>query len=429
MRRFDKLYRMAIEQGKEQTVLDAMSEVSAKAGIATVTGTVGNIEMRDHDEEERYFKGKTGVTVRTTDKNRKGFTKEQIEKAAEIAMKGMSEKFACKEPIGKVFMSDSLTDVKIPADVRDNSGAVGSMTSGSKMPIADDWNKMRFFTSWTNMEPEKDSYGWDNGRIDIDLTVAFCDKDMNIVQFCGWNGAKHGEGFVYSGDVQDGGDINGEGAAEYVDLDLEKLKADGVAYVIPQVNSYIGQKFFNQPHTYFGVMKRTDKDMGKLFEPAAVVNKFILDADARQASMYVIDINNREILWLNEKAQENVASRGLDGILNQVGRAAGSKTMSLSRLIEANVIANGEFVKSPKDADIIFVRDADEMQQVKEEFSIPDAYDSKFKLSNNMEYITGYLMQEGKKEADERVKNIERAEAVVAEDIVDGTKEKDWEDR
>ena len=103
--------------------------------------------------------------------------------------------------------------------------------------------------------------------------------------------------------------------------------------------------------------------------------------------------------------------------------------MSLSRLIEANVIANGEFVKSPKEADIIFVRDADEMQQVKEEFSIPDTDDGKFKLSNNMEYITGYLMQEGKKEANERVKEIEKVESVVAEDIVDGTKEKDWEDR
>ena len=176
-------------------------------------------------------------------------------------------------------------------------------------------------------------------------------------------------------------------------------------------------------------MKRTDKDMGKLFEPAAVVNKFILDADARQASMYVIDINNREILWLNEKAQENVASRGLDGILNQVGRAASSKTMSLSRLVEANVIANGEFVKNPKDADIIFVRDADEMQQVKEEFGIPDADDGKFKLSNNMEYITGYLMQEGKKEANERVKNIERVEAVMPEDIADDTKDYNVEDR
>lgn len=176
-------------------------------------------------------------------------------------------------------------------------------------------------------------------------------------------------------------------------------------------------------------MKRTDKDMGKLFEPAAVVNKFILDADARQASMYVIDINNREILWLNEKAQENVASRGLDGILNKVGRAAGSKTMSLSRLIEANVIANGEFVKTPKEADIIFVRDADEMQQVKEEFSIPDTDDGKFKLSNNMEYITGYLMQEGKKETNERVKDIEKVKSVVAEDIADDTKEQDGEDR
>lgn len=60
-----------------------------------------------------------------------------------------------------------------------------------------------------------------------------------------------------------------------------------------------------------------------------------------QASMYIIDIKNREILWMNEKAQENVASRSLSGMLNQVGRAAGSKTMSLCRLVEANVMAIG----------------------------------------------------------------------------------------
>ena len=46
-----------------------------------------------------------------------------------------------------------------------------------------------------------------------------------------------------------------------------------------------------------------------------------------------------------------------------------------------------------------------------------------------MEYITGYLMQEGKKEVNERVKNIERVEAVTAEDIADDTKEQDVEDR
>ena len=78
MRRFDKLYRMGIEQGKEDLVVNAMKEVAAKAGIATVTGTIGNVEQRDHDDEKRYFKGKNGKVVETTDKNRKAFTKEQI---------------------------------------------------------------------------------------------------------------------------------------------------------------------------------------------------------------------------------------------------------------------------------------------------------------------------------------------------------------
>ena len=68
-------------------------------------------------------------------------------------------------------------------------------------------------------------------------------------------------------------------------MDIEKLKARGIAYAIPQVNSYTGQKFSEQPHTCFGVMKRTDDDMGENFEPATVVNRFVLDTNATQASM------------------------------------------------------------------------------------------------------------------------------------------------
>lgn len=420
MRRFDKLYRMGIEQGKEQVVLHAMEDVSSKAGIATVTGAIGNIEMRDHDEEERFFKGKTGKVVRSVDKNRKGFTEEQIKNAVDIAMKGMSEKFAGKKPMGKVFMSDTLASVKIPADIRDNSGAVGGMTSGSKMPIAEDWKKMRFFTSWTNLMEGDDNEDYYNGnRVDIDLTVAFCDKNMNVVEFCGWNGSKHGDGFVYSGDVQDGGPADGEGRAEFIDVDIDKLKEREIVYLVPQVNSYTNQKFSEQPHTCFGVMKRTDKDMGKKFEPATVVNRFVLDTEAKQASMYIIDICNREILWLNEKAQENVASRGLHGMLNQVAHVSGSKTMSLNRLVEANVMSNGEFTKSPQDADVIFVRDADEMQEMKDKHNIPDTDDGKFILSSNMEYITGYLMQRGSLASDRGTKDAskEKTKTVSPEDI------------
>ena len=54
----------------------------------------------------------------------------------------------------------------------------------------------------------------------------------------------------------------GAGRAEFIDMDIEKLKARGIVYAIPQVNSYTGQKFSEQPHTCFGVMKRTDDEVG-----------------------------------------------------------------------------------------------------------------------------------------------------------------------
>ena len=394
MRRFDKLYRMSLKHGKEQLVLDAMKEVSVKAGIATVSGAIGNIELRDHDEEERFFKNKQGLVVKNTEKNRKAFTQQQIKDAVDIAMAGMSEKFKGKEPIGKVYMSETLKDVKIPVDIRDSSNAIGSMTSGSKMPLADDWQKMRFFVSWTNMKNSRNNHS----RIDIDLSVMFCDSNMKVVDLCGWNSSYNGEGYVYSGDVQDGGPASGDGRAEYIDLDIKKLVDRGIVYVVPQVNSFTGQDFSEQPNTCFGVMKRTDKDMGKAYEPASVVNRFVLDVEATQTAMYIINLKDREILWLNAKMQERVASRALYDTLKQVRHAANSKTMTLNRLVEANTIATGEFTHNPQKADRVFVRDADEMQSLKEEFDMPESMDDKFILSNNMEYITGYLMQEATKE-------------------------------
>ena len=253
---------------------------------------------------------------------------------------------------------------------------------------------LRFFISWTNMPKDKAKESFRRERIDIDLTVAFCDKDMNIVGFCGWNGSRNGVGCVYSGDVQDGGPANGAGRAEYIDVDFARLKEIGVRYMVPQVNSFTEQPFSTQPNTFFGVMARKPEDFGELYEPKSVVNRFILDVNACQVSPYVIDLEAMEILWLNETAQGNVASRGLQGTLTQMGRAAGSKTMSLSRLIEANAAATGEMVKNPAKADVIFVSDVDDMAAVKEEFDLPDTANEKFILSNNMAYITGYLMQE-----------------------------------
>ena len=395
MRRFDKLYRMGIEQGARGQVLDALGQVAEHAGIATVTGMIGNIERRDHDEEERYFKGKNGKVVRVATKNRKAFTEEERRLAVTAAMDGLARKFKGKEPIGAVYMTEAIADVKIPADIREKSGAIGQMTTGSKMPIPEDWEMLRFFIGWTNIGNSKEHRGKD--RVDIDLTVAFCDQDMKVADFCGWNGSHQGTGYVYSGDVQDGGPANGKGRAEYVDVDLKKLAARGIRYLIPQVNSYTMQPFYDQPNTCFGVMRRTEKDFGALYEPKTVVNRFVLDAKACQFSPYIIDLKERTILWMNESAQGNVASRGLHNMLDQMGRAADTKTMSLARLIEANVKATGSIAKTPEEADVIFVRDADDLHQMQQAFGRAKTEQARCILSCDLAYISGYLMQEAPK--------------------------------
>ncbi|MFR7476298.1 hypothetical protein [Frisingicoccus sp.] len=388
MRRFDKLYRMGIERGKEDEVLRVLQDVAHKAGISTVTGTIGTIQNRSVDEEMRYFKAKSGKIYSTNEKNRKAFTEKQIADVVSAAMSGLAYKFKGKEPMGKVFISDSIKDVKIPADIRNKSAGLGGLTDGSKMPIPGDWEKMRFFVGWTNM---KKSNEWDV-RVDIDLSVTFCDKNMNRVAFCGWNGSKTSDEYLYSGDVQDGGHWTKDGRAEFVDVDILQLRKSGIKYIIPQVNSYTEQEFSKQPNTTFGVMKRTANDMGAAYEPASVVNRFILDVESTMVVPYLIDIENMEIMWMNSTMNHRDALHSYDDIARSIGFTSSSNTMSLDGLVRANVTANGVLVDTPSGADVIFVRDADEMGEIKESFNIEG--DDKFILSSNMEYITGYLMSE-----------------------------------
>lgn len=389
MRRFDKLYRMSIEQGKESLVIDTLKEVSSKAGIATVTGTIGSIEKRNLDESERIFKTKNNKMFVTKEKNRKALTQSQITAVVDSAMSGLSEKYKNKEPIGKVYISDSIKSVKIPTNIRDNSGSIGALTSGSKMPVPEDWKYMRFFIGWTNLKAQCNRF---NSRVDIDLSVAFCDESMKLIDFCGWNGSKSKPGFIYSGDVQDGGSYKSLGRAEFVDVDLDALRKNKVKYIIPSVNSFIGQPFSEQPNTTFGVMRREKNDMGKAYEPASVVNRFVLDSNSTMIVPYLIDIENMEIIWLNESLDSNVAIHSFYDISKRVSMQANSSKMSLEKLILANVMATGTIVDNPKDADVIFVLDTNELESVKREAGIKG--DDKFILSQNMEYILGYLMSE-----------------------------------
>ncbi len=140
------------------------------------------------------------------------------------------------------------------------------------------------------------------------------------MNFCGWDGSYKGKGYVYSGDVQNGGPSNGKGRGEYVDIYLNETKK-WYSVSIPQVSSYTNQKFSEQPNTCFGVMKRTSLDKGRVFEPAAIMNRFVLDASVRQFTPYIIDLESMEVLWISDSTQETIASRSLATTLKQVKKS------------------------------------------------------------------------------------------------------------
>ena len=328
----------------------------------------------------------------------------------------MIERFRGKEDMGDVYVSRQMENFKLPVDIRNQSASIGGMTTGSKTPLPE-MGCERFFVTWTNIdtmtpdEREKSFQDWmstprtsrasrwhdNDGRVDIDLSVAGLDKDGQLVEMISWNEGKSRDGVYFSGDVQDGGPSDGPGRAEFIDIDRAKLMERGIYYIIPQVSSYLGQTYAEQPNTAFGVMSRTPEDFGKPFEPATVMNRFVLDSPHTQVIPMMLDLEKNQILWVNEHAQTRVATLDLDDAFRRVELVKGSKGMDILPLIEANVLANGRSVSRPEAADTLFT--------TREEFDffkthLPNVdWDSKTVIyPDNLAYITGVLMQDGPKE-------------------------------
>lgn len=401
-RRFDKLLRMAMEQGQTEYAIKALQEIAPKCGINTLLGMTGNLTKRTEQEEARYFKAaKTGKIWKTEDKNRAPIPQYLVTKLTNACYESMIDRYRGKEDMGNVYIGTSMQTCKLPADVRDQGSALGSLTSGSTTPLPE-YETERFFVSWTNIQGHGHGYGY-RSRVDIDLSVEMLDKNGNLMGHIGWNGAKHGDAFVYSGDVQDGGPIGGPGAAEFIDIDRKAALENGVRYIVPLVNSFTGQQFESMPNTAFGVMQRDKEDFGKLFEPASVMNRFVLDAPCTQIVPMVLDLEKNEILWVNEQAQEQVASRGLSDVFRRVERAGQLTTLPLYPVLMANVEANGH-LSSPDKADMLFVTEY-EADELREQYPNVDWSEKTFIYPDNIPYITGVLMPDAPKEEPEIDRN------------------------
>jgi len=161
----------------------------------------------------------------------------------------------------------------------------------------DSCNKVRLFIWWTNTK--------DNSRIDIDLSVMIYNDDFEKLGHVSFTELSDEKFQIYhSGDITDGGDVNGDGAAEFIDFDPDQIVANGGRYIATVVISYCGFTFDILDNCKFGWMERESLKSNELFEPKTVRQKLDLNTAKTSTTPVVFDCKTREIVWIDSTLTE-----------------------------------------------------------------------------------------------------------------------------
>ena len=268
-----------------------------------------------------------------------------------------------REPMGKVYLSEDYRNYVVPFSQRSASKAMKTIVRGSRLPMDSQTNAVRAFIWWTNMD-KCDFESYDSGRIDIDLSAAIFDENWNYMEHVSYTNLKSAKyKACHSGDIVNGGPVDGDGVSEFLDVDVDSVVRYGARYVVYQVYSYTGQTYADMPHAMFGWMEGADVNSGEIYEPKMVEQKLDLTADSMVCIPVIFDCVKREFIWCDMNmslsgVHMNTGGNNLESNLSGVTAVCYSmvnvKKPHLYDLIALNVMGRGVLVDNREDADIVF---------------------------------------------------------------------------
>ncbi|ORX45802.1 hypothetical protein BCR36DRAFT_332808 [Piromyces finnis] len=152
-------------------------------------------------------------------------------------------------------------------------------------------NKIRLFIWWTNTKTR---------IIDIDLSIIIYNENLVDLGHVSFNNLSNSRFKIYhSGDFINGGDVNGNGAAEFIDFDPKQVFICGARYIAVSVISYSGVKFKNLENCKFGWMERSDLNSNEFFEPKTVKQKLDLNSNSTSTIPVIFDCKTNEFIWVD----------------------------------------------------------------------------------------------------------------------------------
>lgn len=194
-----------------------------------------------------------------------------------------------KGKIKSVYIDKDMYNYAVPLSTQASSLGFGVLSTGSRIKI-ENGNTLRLFTYWEKVN-------------DIDLSLIGIDDKCNKYEFS-WRTmySKQSDEIAFSGDQTSG--FNG--GSEYFDVNLKKFRERNpkIKYLITCDNVFSG-KTFSTCFCKAGYMIRKKPNSGEVYEPKTVQTSFLIDSDSTFAYLFAIDLEKRELIWLNMSRNSN----------------------------------------------------------------------------------------------------------------------------
>lgn len=265
---------------------------------------------------------------------------------ASTCERALLDRFARLPPLGPTYVDERLKNYLVPFSQRSASKTLRTLVRGSRLPLPD-CTTLRFFIWWKNGK----------SRVDIDLSAVLYDEKFGMVSTLAYYNLKDFGGH-HSGDITDAP----KGAAEFIDVSIEKCLERKVRYVVMCVNSYTQQPYCDLPECFAGWMGRQVPNSGEIFEPKTVVDKVDIASDTQMCLPAVFDLVNREAIWAdialtgNPRWVSNVAGN-LRGVSLMLRAITSLRKTDLHTLFTLHAQARGDVVPSPERARSVFAVD------------------------------------------------------------------------
>lgn len=359
-RKLDYLMRSVTDKN---SVVNIFKDVASEVSTPVLLQVKEHFSHRTEKLESRVFFPKGNLAkCRCIENTLPDIEAKYCNAIVKICENALIENYKSKDFLGNVYLSEKYKNFIVPFSQRSASKALKTVSRGSKLPIAENTNALRAFIWWTNMSDSSDRY--DMGRVDIDLSAAIFDENWNYMEHVSYTNLRSDRyQACHSGDITNGGSVDGDGASEFLDIDIDSVVKYGARYIVYQVYSFTRQNYSDIPHVMFGWMGREDIASGEIYEPKTVEQKMDLASRSTICIPVIFDCVNREVIWCDmnlslsachtNRGGNNVESN-LSGVAATCYSMVNMKKPNLYDLIDLHVRARGLRVDNKEDADIVF---------------------------------------------------------------------------